>query len=176
MILRSTELADLVLVELEPAADERGSFTRTFDAALWQEHGLPSEVVQCSVSRNRRRGTLRGLHFQEEPHGETKLVRCSRGAIFDVVVDLRRSSPTYCRWFGQELSERNDLMLVVPRGFAHGFLTLEDASEVHYQMSTPFVPEAARGVRWNDSAFGIVWPFAPDVISERDQTLPDFTP
>ena len=174
MIFQDTGLEGLVLVELESVSDERGTFARTFDAAEWEARGMCARVLQCNLSRNVRRGTLRGLHYQEAPHGETKLVRCSRGAIFDVAVDLRRDSPTFLRWFGAELSGENGRMLHIPAGFAHGFLTLADDSEVLYQMSDVYVPEAARGVRWDDAAFAIEWPGPPAVISERDRNYPDF--
>jgi dTDP-4-dehydrorhamnose 3,5-epimerase len=160
-----------------PQEDERGSFARTFDAEEWTERGLDPTVAQCSVSFNLRTGTLRGLHYQASPHGETKLVRCTRGAIFDVIVDLREGSPTYCGWFAAELTESNRTMLYVPVGFAHGFQTLADASEVSYQISPAYVATHGRGVRWDDPAFGIEWPQVDDrVISERDRTYADFRP
>jgi dTDP-4-dehydrorhamnose 3,5-epimerase len=171
-----TSLDGVVVVECTPSTDERGSFMRTFDASLWREHGLDPAVVQTSVSRNTRRGTLRGLHFQAEPHAEPKLVRCSRGAIFDVAVDLRRDSPTYCGWYGLELTSENGLMLQIAPGFAHGFLTLADDTEVAYQIATAYEPSAGRGVRWDDPAFAVDWPLEPIVISERDATYPDFAP
>jgi len=174
MIFHETELDGVVVVELEPVSDERGTFARTFDASEWSERGLSSSVLQASVSSNPTRGTLRGLHFQEEPHAESKLVRCSRGAIYDVAVDLRRDSPTFCHWVGVELTEENGRMLHVAAGLAHGFLTLTDHADVVYQISTAYVPVAARGVRWDDPAFGIEWPSSPVVMSERDRTFPDF--
>ena len=177
MKLEQTPLAGAYVVELERLEDERGWFARTFDPDVWRAAGIEPTNVQSSVSFNARAGTLRGLHFQEAPHGEDKLVRCTRGAVHDVIVDLRPDSPTYCRWFGIELTPDNGRELLVGKGFAHGFQTLVDASEVHYQMSYPFVPEAGRGVRWNDPAFGIEWPAAePRTISERDATYPDFRP
>jgi dTDP-4-dehydrorhamnose 3,5-epimerase len=174
MIFHETELDGVVIVVLEPVSDERGTFARTFDASEWSERGLSPTVQQSSVSSNRARGTLRGLHFQEEPHAESKLVRCSRGAIYDVAVDLRRDSPTFCRWVGVELTEENGRMLHIAEGLAHGFLTLTDAADVVYQISNAYVSEAARGVRWDDPVFGIEWPSSPVVISERDRTFPDF--
>jgi len=135
---------------------------------------MSSRVVQCNLSRNLARGTLRGLHHQAAPHEEAKLVRCSRGTIFDVAVDLRPDSPTFRDWFGQELSTENGRMLFVPEGLAHGFITLTDDSEVLYQMSEPYEASAARGVRWDDPAFAIEWPLEPVMISERDRTFPDF--
>lgn len=174
MIFRETGFGGLVVIELELVGDERGSFARTFDAAEWAANGMSARVVQCNLSRNARRRTLRGLHYQADPYGEAKLVRCSRGAVYDVAVDLRRDSPTFRGWFGLELSEANDRMLYIPEGFAHGFLTLTDDTEVLYQMSSEYAPDAARGVRWDDPAFGIEWPEEPLVVSERDRAFPDF--
>ena len=179
MKLVPTPLPGAHVVELEPLGDERGWFARTFDAAAFAELGLDARVSQCNTSFNARAGTLRGLHFQAEPHGEAKLVRCTRGAIYDVIVDLRRDSPAFCRWFGIELRAGATASLFVPAGFAHGFQTLTDDVEVSYQMSYHHVPEAARGVRWDDPAFGIEWPPAPAggrVLSERDAGYADFRP
>jgi len=162
------------LIDVERIEDERGFFARTWSAEELAAAGLSTTLVQCSISFNHRRGTLRGMHYQADPHGETKLVRCTMGAVWDVVVDLRRQSPTFRQWFGAELSAENRRTLYIPPGFAHGFITLTDATEVLYQMGTPYVPEAARGVRWNDPAFGIDWPFAPAVIAERDARYADF--
>jgi len=172
-----TPLPGAFVVELEPRCDERGWFARTFDAAVFAELGLDPRVVQCNTSFNERAGTLRGMHFQAAPHGEPKLVRCTRGAVYDVVVDLRPDSPAFRRWFGIELRAGGTASLYAPAGLAHGFQTLEDASEVHYQMGHHYVPEAASGVRWDDPAFGIAWPDPPPggrVISERDAGYPDF--
>lgn len=174
MIFHETPLPGLIVVEIEQLVDERGTFARTFDADAWEEHGMCARVVQCNVSRNAASGTLRGLHYQDAPHGETKLVRCARGRIFDVAVDLRPDSATFRDWHGVELSDANGLMLHVPEGFAHGFVTLTDEAEVVYQMSAPYVPSAARGVRWDDPAFAIAWPLDPVVVSERDRSFPDF--
>lgn len=174
MIFSDTGLPGLVLVELEPISDERGSFARSFDAGEWKARGMSSRVVQCNLSRNIARGTLRGMHYQAAPSAEAKLVRCSKGAIYDVAVDLRPESPTFCRWLGEELSADNCRMLFVPEGFAHGFLTLTEDSEVLYQMSEPYEASLARGVRWDDPAFAIEWPLQPLVVSERDRTFPDF--
>ncbi|HEY6779383.1 MAG TPA: dTDP-4-dehydrorhamnose 3,5-epimerase, partial [Thermoleophilaceae bacterium] len=159
--------------------DSRGFFARTFDRREWQAHGLDPAVVQCNLSYNARAGTLRGMHFQAAPHGEPKLVRCTRGAIYDVVVDLRPDSPTLGRWFGIELTAANGRALYVPVDFAHGFQTLADETEVLYMMGHEYVPEASRGVRWNDPAFGIDWPEPPSgtrTISARDAGYPDHTP
>lgn len=175
MIFRETPIAGAVLIELEPLVDERGSFARTFSRDDFAAQGLSVDVVQCNTSTNTRAGTLRGLHYQETPFEEAKLVRCVRGSIFDVVVDLRPDSPTYCAWYGVELSRSNDRMLFIAAGLAHGFQTLEDDTEVLYQMSAAYSAEHARGVRWDDPAFGIEWPDA-DVrtISARDRDYADF--
>jgi dTDP-4-dehydrorhamnose 3,5-epimerase len=169
-----TPLAGAFVIELELLRDERGFFARTFDADQFREHGLEPAVAQCNTSFNERAGTLRGLHYQADPDGERKLVRCTRGVIYDVIVDLRADSETYCRWFAVELSADNARQLYVPKGLAHGFQTLTDDSEVAYQMSHVHVPGQARGVRWNDPAFGIEWPEAERTISDRDAAFPDF--
>jgi dTDP-4-dehydrorhamnose 3,5-epimerase len=172
--LAETPLAGAFLIELDLLPDERGYFARTFDAAEFTERGLDPNVVQCNTSFNARRGTLRGMHYQAEPDGDAKLVRCTRGSIYDVAVDLRPDSNAYCRWFGVELSAENGRMLYIPVGMAHGFQTLEDGAEVHYQMSRYYVPKQARGVRFDDPAFGIDWPLPDPVVSERDRQFPDF--
>lgn len=177
MRFRETGLAGALVVEMERVEDERGWFARTFDAEVWRERGLDAANVQCSVSHNARAGTLRGMHYQEDPHGEDKLVRCGRGAIYDVIVDLRPGSDTFKRWFGIELTPDSGEQLLVPKGFAHGFQTLAEETDVLYAMSTPYVPGAGRGVRFDDPAFGIEWPDPPPgglVMSERDRTYPDF--
>jgi len=176
VIFSASPLPGVWVLQLEPLHDDRGYFARTFAVAEFERHGLDPTVVQCSVSFNPRRGTLRGMHYQADPFGECKLIRCIRGAVYDVLVDLRRDSPAYCRWLGVELTPDNGTMVYAPVGVAHGLLTMQDDSEVAYQISVPFVPEAARGVRWNDPAFGIEWPAAVELISERDLTYPDFTP
>lgn len=165
------------VIELEPLRDGRGHFARAFDADLFVEHGLDARVAQCNVSLNARAGTLRGMHYQTAPHGEAKLVRVTHGAVYDVIVDLRDASPTRGEWFSIELSAENMRSLYVPAGLAHGFQSLFDDSELHYQMSYPYVAEAARGVRWDDPSFAIDWPSPPPggrIISERDRTWPDF--
>lgn len=172
MIFAATPLAGAFLVDMTLASDERGVFGRSFCAEEFARHGLRAPVNQCSISFNTRRGTLRGLHFQAEPHAEEKLVRCTAGAIFDVIVDLRQGSPTRRQWFGVELSAVDRRALYIPRGVAHGFVSLADASEVLYMISEPYAPHAARGVRWNDPAFGIRWPIEPTVIAERDAAYP----
>ena len=176
MRFTETKVAGAYLIEPEPIADERGFFARTWCREEFAANGLDPELAQANISFNIRKGTLRGLHYQEVPHAEAKLVRCTTGAIFDVAVDLRSGSPTYLGWFGAELSDDNRSMLYVPEGCAHGFLTLTDGAEVAYQMSAPYAPEAARGVRFDDPAFGIEWPGEVVVINQRDRTYPDFTP
>lgn len=157
------------LIEPEPIVDERGFFTRTFCRQQFQEKGLCSHLEQCSLSFNHKKGTLRGMHLQKAPHGETKIVRCTQGKIYDVIIDLRPESPTYKQWEGVILSADNRQMLYIPEEFAHGFQTLEDNTEVFYQISSPYVPSHASGVRWNDAAFGINWPLEVSVISLKDQ-------
>jgi dTDP-4-dehydrorhamnose 3,5-epimerase len=172
----STPLPGAWVIELEKLGDERGWFARTFDAEEFRAHGLDAVVVQCNASFNERRGTLRGMHFQADPHGEAKLVRCVSGAIFDVAVDLRSDSPARCGWHGVELSAQNGRAFYIPPGMAHGFQTLTEKCEVLYQMGHAYVPDAARGVRWDDPAFGIRWPDSPGerIISVRDRSYADF--
>jgi len=169
-----TPLEGIRVIDVGTISDERGFFARTWSLQEFQEQGLETRIVQCSVSYNTKKGTLRGLHFQVSPHAETKIVRCVHGSIFDVAVDLRKGSPTYRKWWGVELSSENRRMLYIPESCAHGFLTLEDDTEVHYQISAPYHPEAARGVRWDDPAIGIVWPAEPVVMNERDRDYLDF--
>lgn len=170
----ATCLAGAYIVKPEPLPDERGFFARTWCQREFAEHGLTARLVQCSISFNSRKGTLRGMHYQLEPHAEAKLVRCTQGAIYDVIIDLRPASPTYRQHVGAVLSAANRDALYVPEGFAHGFLTLENESEVLYQMSEFYAPGFGRGVRWDDPAFGIEWPGQVQVIAERDATYPDF--
>lgn len=172
MIFTPAEVEGAYVLDIEPRTDERGFFARTFCEEEMRAHGLEPHVAQCNVSFNEKRGTLRGLHYQAAPHEETKIVRCTRGAIWDAIVDLRPSSPTYRKWIAVELSEGNRRMLYVPRGFAHGFITLTDRAEVFYLMGSPFVPGTARGVAWNDPALGIRWPMEPVVMSEGDRNHP----
>jgi dTDP-4-dehydrorhamnose 3,5-epimerase len=171
----ATPLPGAYLIDLDRIEDERGFFARTFCRDEFLDHGLNPRLVQCSLSFNGARGTLRGMHFQVAPHEEAKLVRCTAGAIFDVIVDLRPGSPTRLRWFGAELSAQNHRMLYVPEGFAHGLLTLEDNSEVFYQISEFFTPECARGFRWDDPAIAIAWPQPVRIISDRDRSYPNWT-
>jgi dTDP-4-dehydrorhamnose 3,5-epimerase len=170
-----TAIPGVVLVDVERVVDERGFFARTWCADEFAAAGLPSRLVQTSVSWNQHRLTLRGMHWQAAPHGEGKLVRCSRGALLDVVVDLRPDSPTYLDHLMVELDQDSRRAVFIPSGLAHGFLTLADRTEVLYQMDTPHVPAAARGARWDDPAFAIRWPAPPAVISERDRCYPDFS-
>lgn len=174
MIFRQTPLAGAFLVDLERHTDERGFFARTFCEREFAAHGLATRFPQANTSWNRHTGTLRGMHWQAAPHAEAKLVRCTSGAVFDVIVDLRRSSPTRLAWFAAELSAENRTALYIPEGFAHGFLTLADDTEVSYLMSASYAPEAARGLRYDDPRLAIRWPSAPQVVSERDRTYPDF--
>jgi dTDP-4-dehydrorhamnose 3,5-epimerase len=175
MIFRETPLAGAFVIEAERIEDERGFFARTYSREDLASHGLDPEIAQCSVSFNHRRGTLRGLHFQTAPFEEVKLVRCTRGSIWDVIVDIRPGSPTRGKHFAAVLSAEERNALYIPRGFAHGFITLEDASEVFYQISAPYSAEHARGYRWDDPTFAIPWPEPATVISERDRNLPLFS-
>jgi len=173
MIFHEAKLPGVHEIRIEPRLDERGFFARCWCREEFESKGLTARIVQCSISLNVRKGTLRGVHYQT-PHEETKIVRCTRGSLYDVVVDLRPDSPMFKEWIAVVLSAEKRNMLYVPKGCAHGFLTLEDNTEVFYQMSEFYRPESSRGVRWDDPAFQIVWPGVPEVISERDRTYPDF--
>jgi dTDP-4-dehydrorhamnose 3,5-epimerase len=172
MIFTETRLKGAFAIDLEPVADDRGFFARSFDQKEFAGHGLAPGFVQCNVSVNHRRGTMRGMHWQAAPHEEAKLVRCTRGAIHDVIVDLRPESPTLGEHVAATLTAANRSMLYVPEGFAHGFLTLDDDTEVFYQMSAFYAPGHARGARFDDPALGIEWPAEPAVVSERDRSWP----
>jgi len=174
--MRFTEvsLPGLYVVELERIEDERGFFARTWCEEEFERLGLVGNIAQANTGFSKKRGTLRGMHYQVSPHEEVKLVRCIRGAVFDVAVDLRSSSPTYKHWFGVELNEENQTMLYIPSGFAHGYQTLVENSELYYQTSQSFFAESARGVRFDDAAFGIRWPLEVQVISEKDRSWPAF--
>lgn len=174
MLFEAMKIAGTFQILPELKTDDRGFFARAWCREQFERAGLDVRVAQCSISYNARKGTLRGMHYQLAPYAEAKLVRCTMGAIYDVVLDLRRESPTFRKWVGLTLTAKNREMVYIPEGCAHGFVTLEDQSEVFYQMSVFYRPEAARGVRWNDPAFGIEWPEEVAVISERDRTLPDF--
>jgi dTDP-4-dehydrorhamnose 3,5-epimerase len=168
-----TKLKEVYEVHMEPTTDHRGFFARSWCRREFENHGLNPKLVQCNVSFNPHQGTLRGMHYQDAPHKEAKVVRCTRGSVFDVAIDLRPDSATYKQWVGVELSAEKRNMLYVPEGFAHGFLTLEDDTEVFYQMSEFYEPDCGRGVRWDDQAFSIEWPSLVRVISERDRAYPD---
>lgn len=176
MIFTETKLKGAYIIEPERLSDERGFFARTWCQKEFQMHGLNTNVVQCNISYNIKKGTLRGMHYQAAPHEEAKVVRCTRGAIYDVIIDLRPGSQTVKHWIGMELTEHDRRMLYIPEGFAHGFLTLRDDTEVFYQMSEFYEASHARGVRWNDPAFGIQWPAAVSIISEKDSLYTDFLP
>lgn len=175
MIFTPTSLTGAFVIELEKRIDDRGFFARSFCADEFSHQGLEVKVVQCNISFNKTRGTLRGMHFQQAPYSEVRLVRCTRGAIHDVIIDLRRNSSTFKQSFSIELNSDNGKMVYVPQGCAHGFLTLTDNTEVFYQMSEFYHPESSSGVRYNDPAFGIVWPEEVKVISEKDMQFRDFS-
>lgn len=187
MIFTETKIKGAYIIDIEKLKDERGFFARSWCQKEFEAHGLNSRLVQCNISFNLKKGTLRGMHYQAAPYEEAKLVRCIRGSIYDVIIDIRPSSDSYCNWIGVELTapgskpqalpsqlKANYRMLYIPEGFAHGFLTLEDNSEVFYQMSEFYSPDHARGFRWNDSAFGIEWPSDVNVLSDRDRSYLDF--
>lgn len=176
MIFQETPLRGAYWIDLNPIQDQRGFFARSYCRVEFQKQGLAPCDVQGSLSFNQRRGTLRGMHYQSAPCAEAKVVRCMRGALYDVIIDLRPTSPSYCRWISTELSEKNYRALYIPEGFAHGFQTMRDETVVAYQMSVPFSPEHARGVRWDDPAFAIRWGLPICEISEKDRNYPDFVP
>jgi dTDP-4-dehydrorhamnose 3,5-epimerase len=172
MIFNAMSLTGAYLIEPERIEDERGFFARTWCRDEFERHGLNTRVVQCNISYNVRRGTLRGMHYQEKPHEEAKLLRCTRGAIYDVIVDMRPDSATYRRWVSAELTADNRHLLYIPEGFAHGFQTLADETELFYQMTELFHPQSSRGVRHDDPVLGITWPLEVTVISEKDRGYP----
>ena len=174
MQFTTTAIDGAWLIDLDRHDDDRGSFARTFCEAEFAANGLPVRFPQCNLSINRARGTMRGMHYNVTRFAESKLVRCVRGAIFDVAIDLRGDSPTRHRWIGFELSADNGRALFLPEGMAHGFLTLADDTDIYYHMGSAYQPDAARGFRWNDPRFAVSWPEAPTVISERDATYPDY--
>lgn len=169
-----TRLEGAFLIEPERLEDKRGFFARTWCKREFEDNGLNTNLVQCNISYNKQKGTLRGMHHQVYPSEEVKLVRCTSGAIYDVIVDIRPGSPSYKLWIAVELSAENRKMIYIPGGFSHGFMTIEDDTEVFYQMSAFYAPEYARGIRWDDPAFGIEWPKEIAVISEKDKSYPDF--
>jgi len=175
MIFTETDLKGAFIIEIKKIEDERGFFGRSWCRREMEEHGLKGEIVQANTSFSNKKGTLRGMHYQVPPYEEAKIIRCVRGAIYDVIIDLRPGSSTYKKWVGTELSCDNYKMLYVPEGFAHGFLTLTDNVEVYYNVTAFYTPGAERGIRWNDSSFNIKWPFEPVVISSKDKGHPDFT-
>jgi dTDP-4-dehydrorhamnose 3,5-epimerase len=172
----ATKLKEAFIIEPERLEDERGFFARTWCEREFAAYGLDPRWVQCNISFNKKKGTLRGLHYQTGPGDEARLVRCTMGGIYDVIVDLRPDSKTFGQWFSVELTAENRKMIFIPRSFAHGFLTLQDDSEIFYHMSAFYAPEYARGIRWNDPAFGIHWPAEVQVISDRDRNYPNFVP
>jgi len=174
MIFTETKLKGAFIIDIEPREDERGFFARSWCEDEFKSHGLNPHLAQCNISFNKKRGTLRGMHYQVAPFAEAKLVRCTMGAVYDVIIDMQPDSPTFKQWISVELTAENRRALYVPENFAHGFQTLRDNTEVFYQMSEFYHPECARGVRWNDVAFEIVWPILDVVISENDSktTLP----
>jgi dTDP-4-dehydrorhamnose 3,5-epimerase len=174
MIFKETVLKDAYIIELQKFSDSRGFFARAFCENEFADHGITFHVVQANTSYSSEKHTLRGMHYQEKPHQEAKLIKCIKGAIFDVIVDMRPVSPTYKGWLGVELSEENRKMLYVPEGFAHGFLTLEDDTEVYYPVTEFYTPGAEKGIRWDDPAFNINWPAKAEIISEKDQNWPLF--
>jgi dTDP-4-dehydrorhamnose 3,5-epimerase len=176
MIFTETPLTGAFLIDLEKRGDERGFFARAFCEREFAEHGLPSRFVQVNNSLSAEKGTLRGMHYQLAPKAETKLVRCIRGALYDVILDLRSDSPTFGQSFGAELSAENRRMMVVPKGFGHGFITLADDTEAFYFVDEFYAPELERGVRWDDPRFAISWPLAPVVLSDKDRGHRDFDP
>jgi dTDP-4-dehydrorhamnose 3,5-epimerase len=169
-----TPLPGAFVIEMQLFADNRGFFSYSFDRAKFAEHGIAGEIVQSNLSFNLKKGTLRGMHFQVEPKAQPKLVRCTAGSVYDVIVDLRPKSETYCKWFGTELSAENHRSLYIPKGFAHGFITLSDNAELLYDMFEWYAPETAQGVRFNDPIFGIKWPIDVAIISDRDAAYPDY--
>lgn len=174
MIFTPLSLPGAYVIEYEPVLDHRGYYAPIWSAREFKAHGMSDRIVQCGGSYSRKRGTLRGMHYQASPHAQAKLVRCGRGAIHDVIIDLRPDSPGYCRWLAVELSAERSNMIYVPEGFAHGFQTLQDDSEVFYQMSEYYHREAERGVRWNDPRFAIQWPIADVTLSDKDRSYRDF--
>lgn len=172
MIFTETKIKGMYIIEPELLTDERGFFTRSFCKKEFQKYGLETDTVQCNISYNKKKGTLRGMHYQVPPFEEAKIVSCTKGSIYDVVVDLRRDSPTYCQWVATNLSDKNFKMMYIPTGCAHGFQTLEDNTRVYYQMMEFFHPECARGVRWDDPVFKIDWPIKNKIIiSDKDQII-----
>jgi dTDP-4-dehydrorhamnose 3,5-epimerase len=174
MIFNKTELEDAYIIELQEFNDERGFFARAFCEKEFKDHGIDFRVVQANTSYSSKKHTLRGMHYQEKPHQEAKLIKCTKGAIYDVIIDMRPDSPTFKKWAGVELTEQNRKMIYVPEGFAHGFLTLEDDTEVYYPVTESYTPGAEKGIRWDDPAFNIDWPAKAAIISAKDKSWPLF--
>jgi len=174
MIFTETKLKGAFIIEFEKLEDERGFFARTWDQNEFLQHGLNPKLVQCNISFNKKKGTLRGMHYQTKPYEEAKLVSCTKGKIYDVIIDLRPNSETYLKWYGMELNENNYQSLYIPEGFAHGFQTLEDNTEIFYQMSKYYNPNHSRGILWNDKYFEIPWPIQNPIISEKDSNFLPF--
>ena len=175
MTFTESRIAGAWIIDVREVRDDRGLFATTWLPGEFTSRGLDPNLAQCNLAFNHKRGTLRGMHFQNAPHGQAKIIRCTRGALLDVIVDLRPESPTWRQWDAVELTADTRRMLYMPTGIAHGYLTLTDGTEAYYHASTPWAPEAESGVRWNDPAFGIAWPFEPVVISEKDASWPDYT-
>ena len=167
-------LNGVFIIDLEKHEDERGFFARSWDKQEFESNGLDSNLSQCNISFNKKKGTIRGMHFQRKPYEEAKLIHCVKGSIFDVIIDLRKDSDGFKKWISIELNEQNYRMLYVPEGFAHGFQTLEDNTEVFYQMTQCYMPEVAKGIRWNDTQFNIDWPIKFPILSEKDKGYSDF--
>lgn len=174
MIFKELPLQDAYIIEPEPIEDARGFYARALCEKEFADHGLELNIVQSNISFSLKKGTLRGMHYQVAPHLEAKIVRCTRGGIYDVIIDMREESPTYKQWYGQELTSENRKTLYIPGGFAQGFITLQDNSEVSYNVTEFYHPESERGLRYNDPEFGIEWPITPVVISDKDRNCPDF--
>lgn len=169
-----TDFKDCYIIDVKREIDRRGFFARVWDKEIFEKYNLNTDLVQCSISFNEKKNTLRGMHYQIHPYQEVKLVRCTNGRIFDVVIDLRRDSKTYKRWMGIELTRENFRMIYIPEGMAHGFQTLEDNTEVFYQISQQYMPQYSRGIRWNDPSFSIKWPYELPILSEKDGKYPNF--
>lgn len=176
MIFTETNLKGAFVVEIKQLSDDRGFFGRSWCKREMEEHGLKGNVVQANTSFSKKKGTIRGFHFQKHPHEETKLIRCTKGAIYDVIIDLREESPTYLQWIGVELTEDNYKMVYVPENFAHAFITLTDNCEVYYLVTNPYTPNAEGGIRFDDPLFNVQWPVPVEVVSDKDKSFPDFRP